>query len=146
MKLFFYTLVIAFSFFSCNDQQKNPQVSENGKEESATNQQAIIEKVKNHPITSSITAGQLIDSLAGNNGITSWQFFNPQEYQNDDNVLGVVGSTKSPMYGSNITFKIAYIYQISSGKIVYYAGFMNEEQINEIEFIVSLEQKKMLDF
>jgi len=139
MKLFFNTLIITVMFFSCSNSQNKQESTQNEK----TNQQAIINKVKEHVILESITAGLVIDSLAGDNGIASWQVFNPKAYQNDDDIVGVVGSTESNIMGGKLTFKIVYLYQISSGKVIYYTGYMNDKEINEIEFVTSLEQKKM---
>jgi len=102
-------------FFSCSNSQNKQEATQNEK----TSQQKIINNVKNHLILESITAGQVIDSLAGDDGITSWQLFTPNEYQNDDNIVGVIGSTESNMFGGTFTFKIAYLYQISSSKIIY---------------------------
>lgn len=143
MKLFFYIFTATILCSSCgNKTQKETKTTQHKSPE--IDRQEIIEKVKKHPITSSITAGEVIEGLAGEEGIASWQFFQPQEYVNNNDMLGIVGSTESNLFGTNLSFRIAYLYQISSGKIVYYAGFMNEQAIDEIEFISSLEQKKML--
>lgn len=145
MKLFIFTIIL-FSTISCqNKTQTDSQSANDSKSENVITKDKIINAVKNHSISDSFTAGQIIDSLSRGNSITTWQLARFEEYKSNDDIIGVVGETTYQSFGGGIKFKIAYIYQISTEKINFYAGSRNSKKMSEFDFIVSYHEIKAID-
>jgi hypothetical protein len=143
MKLFSYAIIIATLFAGCSNANKQNTSGSSGKGEQSVDQQEIILKVKNKSITEEFTAGQVIDSLAGADGMASWQLFKPGEYKNDPNIIGVAGSAESKTFGGSLSFKIFYLYQFSTQKVIFYAGYLNGNPIEEYEFVINYKKKQL---
>jgi hypothetical protein len=145
MKLLFFVLLAVTLSVSCKTNTKQELDNQSSEKQTGISQAEIISHVKNRPITNEITVGQMIDLLAGSDGIASWQISEFKEYANDKDIVGVVGSTQSDLFGSTLIIKVAYIYQLSTKKVIYHKGFMNNKGIKEYELISMYEEKKMLD-
>ncbi|MFA9392560.1 MAG: hypothetical protein ACERKD_22305 [Prolixibacteraceae bacterium] len=140
MKLFFYVLIVVGISISCT-KTKNHDASVQS--ESSIDYPGIIEKVRNKSITTTYTTGMILDSLA-RDGIVSWQVFQPEEYKNDSDIVGVEGTSKSKFVTTTLSYKMVYLYQISTQKVIFYTGSMNESPMSEYEFIVNWEQMKQM--
>lgn len=145
MKLFIFILIVTMAISCQNTSQSDKQSTNVSKTENVISENKIIEAVKNHQISDSFTAGQIIDSLSRGNSITTWQVATFKEYQSNNDIIGVIGETTYQSFGGGIKFKIAYIYQISTAKINFYAGFRNGKTMSELDFIVSYHEIKALD-
>lgn len=145
MKLFIFILILLFATSCQNKNQSDKQSINDSKSKNVISEDKIIEAVKKHPISDSFTAGQIIDSLSSGNSITTWQLASFKEYKNNNDIIGIIGETTYQSFGGGIKFKIAYIYQISTEKINFYAGFRNDESISEFDFIISYHEAKTLD-
>ena len=155
MKQIIYLFAILIVCYSCNSPKQTKQENtvqqqtvqdapKDSPQSSVSKEKAVIQQVKNHRISKSFTAGQVLDSLAAPDGIVSWQTFTPEDYQNDSDIIGIVGSCEISLYMNTISYKLAYLYQYSTKKIMFYVGFRGEEQISEFDFITNYHQKKML--
>ncbi len=103
------------------------------------NSKQIIEHVKNHHLTDSLTVKCIIEALAGE-GLISWQLFRPLKYINDENIIGVQASAESTDFIAKRSYTLQYIYHLEKKKVFFYSGFIDGEVAPEIKFIVEMEQ------